>query len=146
MKSTCHCSCGHTVFEVNGSPKLRIICHCTICQKYNAASHADVVVYKSSQVSQPPVNVVDFETYKRPPNVQRGQCSKCQQAVIEVFSFPLMPKLTMVPADMFVDDASLPKPCAHMFYERRVSDVEDELPKHNGFMSSQLAFFKRLWF
>ena len=142
----CRCSCGHAEFEVHSEALFRVICHCTICQKFNAAAHADILVFKSLQVSSLTEGSVNFDTYKRPPNVQRGQCSECQQAVIEVFNFPLMPKLTMVPFAMFVDSTSLTEPCAHMFYEKRVLDVDDELPKYKGFISSQLAFFKQLWF
>ena len=52
----------------------------------------------------------------------------------------------MVPADMFADSVQLPEPKAHMFYEKRVNDADDDLPKHHGFMSSQWAFFWYLWF
>lgn len=142
----CICNCGKTKFQVNGQPKLRMICHCTICQKFNQAAHADVLVYQTKQIIAPDAGVVEFDTYKKPPNVQRGKCAACGQAAIEVFDFPLMPKLTMVPADMFADGAELPEPNAHMFYEKRVADVDDDLPKHNGFLKSQLAFFKHLWF
>ncbi len=142
----CSCQCGHVQFEVVGAPRLRMLCHCTICQQFNQASHADILVYKSKNIKTPSDEFVTFKTYKAPPNVQRGSCVKCGQAAIEVFNFPLMPKLTMVPQGMFADGADLPVPAAHMFYEKRVADVDDDLPKHNGFLKSQLAFFKFLWF
>jgi hypothetical protein len=142
----CQCGCGHVNFEIQGSAKLRMLCHCSICQKFNQSTHADVLVFKSNQIVTPDNKFVAFKTFKAPPNVQRGTCIKCDQPAIEVFSFPLMPKLTMVPADMFVDDSKLPNPRAHMFYENRVNDFEDSLPKHNGFLKSQYCFFKYLWF
>jgi len=142
----CRCSCGHTKFKVIGEPKLRMICHCTICQKFNGVPHADILVYKTAQVKAPAEGVVNFETYKPPPNVQRGKCAQCGQAAIEVFAMPLFPKLTMIPADMFLDTVQLPAPKAHMFYDKRLADAADDLPKRNGFVSSQLAFFKYLWF
>lgn len=142
----CQCSCGHTQFSVKGPAKLRMICHCTICQKFNGAPHADILVYKTDQVMAPDEGVVDFETYKPPPNVKRGKCAQCGQAAIEVFAMPLFPKLTMVPAGMFSDADQLPEPKAHMFYDKRLSDADDDYPKRNGFMSSQLTFFKYLWF
>ena len=92
----------------------------------------------------PDDGVVSFSTYKRPPNVQRGVCVKCQQPSIEIYNMPLMPKLTMVPAGMFDESKQLPEPKAHMFYEKRLSDADDDLAKHHGFMASQLAFFKYL--
>lgn len=123
-----------------------MLCHCTICQKFNQASHADVLVFNTRDITTPCSDYVAFETYKAPPNVNRGSCVNCGQAAIEVFDFPLMPKLTMVPAAMFAADADLPAPDAHMFYDKRIDDVDVELPKHRGFIRSQLAFFKHLWF
>lgn len=142
----CTCSCGTTEFQVLGQPKLRMICHCTICQKFNQAAYADILVFPSKQVIAPGSGVVDFETYKKPPNVQRGRCTGCGQAAIETFDFPLLPKLTMVPVRMFSEGIGLPKPAAHMFYDKRLADSSDELPKKTGFISSQLAFFSYLWF
>jgi hypothetical protein len=142
----CSCQCGHVQFEVTAQPRLRMLCHCTICQKFNAASHADVVVFSTKDINPPSDELVKFKRHKAPPNVNRGQCVKCGQAAIETFVFPLLPRLTMVPAAMFSEAAELPESKAHMFYERRVADADDELPKHHGFVSSQLAFFKYLWF
>ena len=142
----CRCSCGHTQFEIIGEPKFRAICHCTICQKFNKSAYADILVYKSTQIKAPSQGVVKFNTYKPPPNVKRGQCSQCHQAAIEVFEMPLFPKLTMVPAHMFSSNVQLPEVKAHMFYDKRIKDADDGLPKRQGFMSSQLAFFRNLWF
>jgi hypothetical protein len=143
---TCRCGCGRTRFEINEAARLRMLCHCTICQRFNQAAYADVLVFKTTQLNDPDLSTVAFKTYKAPPNVQRGVCQHCQQPAIEVFDTPLFPKLTMVPAGMFAGDARLPEPVAHMFYERRVEDATDDLPKKTGFLSSQLCFFKRLWF
>ena len=123
-----------------------MLCHCTICQRFNQAPYADVLVFHSAQVDAPDPDSVEFRTYKAPPNVQRGTCRHCQQPAIEFFAMPLMPKLTMVPAAMFAQDADLPAPAAHMFYEHRQQDANDDLPKKTGFFSSQLTFFRRLWF
>ncbi len=142
----CQCACGHTQFSVKGPAKLRMICHCTICQKFNGTSFADILVYQSAKVSPPAEGVVVFNTYKAPPNVQRGKCSQCGQAAIEVFNMPLFPKLTMVPAAMMSGSSELPAINGHMFYEKRCSDAKDDSPKHHGFIASQMAFFKYLWF
>lgn len=142
----CTCSCGRTSFKVSGAPKLRMLCHCTICQRFNQAAYADVLVFRTDQVDMADPDTVEFKTYKAPPNVKRGVCVHCRQAAIEVFDMPLMPKLTMVPAAMFAADADLPAPSAHMFYEHRQQDATDDWPKKQGFLSSQLTFFRCLWF
>ncbi|MEO0996305.1 MAG: GFA family protein [Pseudomonadota bacterium] len=141
---TCRCACGATGFQTSGAALFRILCHCTICQRFNEADYADVVVYGAASVERPPANTVAFATYKPPPNVQRGKCAKCGQPAIEVFEAPLLPKLTIVPFAMHGDPAGLPAPCGHIFYDKRRADADDDLPKHEGFLRSQLAFGKHL--
>ena len=142
MKFTC--DCGATDFETNGEPLFRILCHCTICQRFNSAPFGDVLVFEADNVSLPPQDAVNFQTYKPPPNVKRGKCAACAQPAVEVFSAPLFPRLVIVPAPMLKGEAGLPKPVAHMFYEKRVSDADDLYPKHHGFLRSELAFLNYL--
>lgn len=140
----CTCSCGHVSFQVVGSPLFRILCHCTICQRFNEAPFADVVVYDAVSVSEPAEGAVRFATYKPPPHVQRGKCEKCNRPAIEKFAAPLFPKLTIVPTAMHGPAGALPAPVAHIFYDKRVNDANDTLPKHEGLLASQLSFGKYL--
>jgi hypothetical protein len=140
----CACSCGNVAFDLLETPLFRILCHCTICQRFNDAPFADVVVYDASSVAEAPEGTVRFNTYKAPPNVQRGKCVKCGNPAVEKFAAPLFPKLTIVPAAMHGESAEIPDPVAHIFYEKRVADVDDALPKRNGFVASQLSFGKYL--
>lgn len=141
---TCQCPCGHTRFELVGRPLFRILCHCTICQRFNAAPFADVVVYDAAAVRPPTAGSVSFQAYKPPPNVQRGKCAQCGTPAIEVFAAPLFPKLTMVPTQVHARLDVLPVPVCHMFYDKRVADVADALPKHAGFLASQGSFMRHL--
>ena len=141
---TCRCPCGATEFTTTGAPLFRFLCHCTICQEFNATPFADVVVFRATDVARPAPEKVAFRTYRPPPNVQRGKCTECERPVIEVFESPLMPDLVMVPHHMFQADGRLPEPSAHVFYHRRVGDAHDTLPKHHGYWGSQLAFGKFL--
>ena len=138
----CACSCGATGFHTVGAPLFRILCHCTICQRFNKAPFADVLVYRAKDVALPSAGAVSFDTYKPPPNVRRGKCATCGQPAIEIFAAPLLPKLTMVPRLMFKSDAELPSPVAHIFYDKRVSDAADTHPRHRGYVRSQIAFLK----
>ncbi|NNE35571.1 MAG: hypothetical protein HKN13_10050 [Rhodothermales bacterium] len=129
---------------MDGEPLFRILCHCTICQRFNSAPFADVLVFRDKDVSLPPPNAVNFQTYKPPPNVQRGKCATCAQPAIEIFAAPVLPKLVMIPRAMLRSDAEVPSPIAHIFYDKRVSDAKDAYPKHRGFLRSQLAFLNYL--
>ncbi len=138
------CTCGATEFQTDGEPLFRVLCHCTICQRFNSAPFADVLIFRAGDISLPPPDSVHFQTYKPPPNVKRGKCAECAQPAIEVFIVPLFPKLVMVPTPMFSEEAALPAPKAHIFYDKRVSEAKDTYPKHRGFLRSQLAFMKYL--
>lgn len=140
----CACNCGGVRFEVIGEPLLRVICHCSICQQFNEAPFADVVVYRSGAVVKPPREQITYGKLRPPPNVQRGKCVACGQPAIELFETPVFPNLIMVPASMHRHAETLPAPSAHMFYERRVADVHDTWPKYTGYWRSQLGFFRHL--
>ncbi len=140
----CRCPCGNVTFDVGGPPLFRMFCHCTICQRFTDSPFADIVVYPAASVGQPAEGSVDYATYKPPPNALRGKCAACSEPAIEQLDTLILPKLTMVPASMHHPDAALPGPVAHVFYDTRVADVDDALPKHQGFIPSQLAFVKHL--
>ena len=141
---TYQCGCGHTSYSANSQPLFRMICHCTICQRFNKAECADILVYGAASVQNPPPGAVAFETLRPPPNVQRGKCAQCDKPALELLRMPLFPRLAMIPAAMHQSGAALPEPTAHFFYEKRVRDVEDSLPKHEGYLLSQLAFGRYL--
>jgi len=143
-EQVCSCSCGTVKFNIVGLPLFRILCHCTICQRFNKAAYGDVVVYDAASVELPPNGAVSFDTYKPPPNIQRGKCVRCNEPAIERVEIPLMPKLIIIPKSVHGPEAKLPSPMAHIFYDKRVADMMDELPKYQGFVSSQCAFGKYL--
>jgi hypothetical protein len=142
--SVCQCPCGAVRYRVTAAPLFRIICHCSICQRFNDAPLADVLVYRAAAVEQPAPGSVVFDTYRPPPNVQRGHCARCHRAAIERLSVPLLPELVVVPVPVHPAPGSLPEPVGHMFYDSRVEDVDDGRPKHAGYLRSQLAFGKHL--
>ena len=140
---TAQCDCSAVQFTIDGPPLFRILCHCTICQAFNDAAFADIVVYRARQVAAPSAEQVHFDRWRPPPNVQRGVCTACEQPIIEQFRAPLMPSLTMVPAARI--DGDLPPPCGHLFYEHRRDDAKDDLPRHHGYWASQWAFMRALF-
>ena len=140
--STGQCACGASNFTVTGPPVMRLFCHCTICQEFNNAPFADISVYTAGKVNLPDDNPVAFNTYKKPPAVQRGKCSKCGEPAIEFFHMPLVPDMVLIPSENIAKTVDLPEPKFHMFYHRRVADANDSLPKYSGPMSSHLGSAK----
>ncbi|MFT5573671.1 MAG: hypothetical protein ACI9FR_002606 [Cryomorphaceae bacterium] len=142
--SKCVCECGSVSYLVPSKPLFRMYCHCSICQKFNDAAYGDICVYRSADVERPKEGLVKFSTFRPPPNVQRGKCTSCKKPAIEILEAPLFPKLILVPGSMLRNRDLLPESVGHVFYEGRVADVQDGLPKHNGYLKSQLVFGKHL--
>jgi hypothetical protein len=136
----CQCRCGQVEFPVPEGALFRVICHCSNCQRFNDGPCADMVVYHAKNVRAPAPGTLEFGTYRPPPNVQRGRCSRCAEPAFEVLAMPLLPKLVMIPRGIFPGDKVLPGASAHMFYEHRVADAADGVPTHEGYWRSQLAF------
>ncbi len=141
---TCQCPCGAVRYEVRGDPLFRIICHCSICRRFNDAPCADVLVYRADAVDQRADDTVTYNTYRPPPNVRRGQCARCGHPAIERLAVPLLPRLTIVPVPVHDAPATLPAPVGHMFYDLRVADIDDGLPRHTGYLRSLFAFGKHV--
>lgn len=140
----CQCPCGATKFTIQGKPLVRVFCHCTICQEFNQAAYSDVTIFLAKDVRICDKNQIRFRRYKSPPAVDRGKCATCDKPAIELFELPLLPSLVIVPSDHIPKSPLLPKPSAHIFYHRAVAHINDELPKHNGFIMSQIAFGAKL--
>lgn len=141
---SCPCPCGAAETKLHATPLMRVRCHCTVCQKFNDAPFADVVVGRLAEATLPADGLVEFGTYRPPPNVDRGRCAACRKPAVEKFHAPIMPDLVMVPASTFADPARLPLVQGDIFYNRRVADIDDDLPKYNGYIFSQIAFLRWL--
>ena len=135
-----HCSCGVIEFEIVGAPIARAYCHCTICQKFNNSSFADVTAFYAKDVVGVDERKIEFKVYKQPPLVRRGICMECKKPAIEKLSIPLMPRMLLIPSTNIDDTSLLPDPKMHIFYDKRVEDRDDGLKKYSGFISSQIGF------
>ncbi len=144
IQQKCTCECGKTKFTIQGEPIVRIACHCQICQEFNKAPFADVTIFRSKDIVLEDSKTISLRKYKSPPAVQRGKCIHCDKPVIEFLDMPLLPALTIIPSNLIPYGPLLPKLSAHIFYHRRVADIEDSLPKISGSIKSQLTLSKML--
>ena len=143
MTTTSHCRCGKSGVEISGEPLLRFICHCTLCQAFNKAPVADVVLYRSKDVALTPGTDLQYQQMRKPPAVDRGTCKACGQPVAEFMHLPLISDIAFVPAELIPPD-NLPEPAMRLFYDSRLEDVNDGLPRHEGYLASQFAVMRRL--
>lgn len=140
----CQCTCGHVTFKVRGRPLFRGYCHCTLCQKFNAAPYADITLFRPGDVEMPEPASVTYTTLRSFPAAQRGVCAACGKPAIEYLQVQPMPKLIIVPTANIRETAMVPAPSLHIFYDTRVAEVDDGLPKYTGYWKSQLAIGHRL--
>lgn len=143
------CPCTATRFSAERGPLFRFYCHCSLCRRFNQAAFADVCVFRAADIQQPRAEQLSFERLRPPPNVARGRCVSCAAPAIELFEAPLLPHLVMVPAGSCQDRQQLPDAAMHCFYESRTQDIDDGLPKKQGYWPSQSAFaallMRSLW-
>ncbi|MEM9056065.1 MAG: hypothetical protein AAGD86_01235, partial [Pseudomonadota bacterium] len=77
-------------------------------------------------------------------NVGRGHCRECATPVVDVFRLPPLGAWSMFPRALHENHDGLLTPLCHTFYDRRVREVTDNLPRHSGYWRSHLAFFVAL--
>ena len=132
----CGCACGKAQILVLGRPFARFICHCTICQSVYRAPFADVTILFRRSVVLPQIEAIRFKKYRTPPALSRGTCTSCGSPVVALMPFP---RLAFIPAPNYPQSHKLPAPAMHIFYQSRISDVHDNLPKYSGYWPSELA-------
>ena len=135
------CSCYSNTYTISHAPIARFICHCTICQDYTGKAYNDVTVLLKSDLSDLDIDKTRFRRWKLPPNISRGLCKRCHKPSIEM---AVGGALVFIPTDNYPDKSALPEPTMHLFYNRRITDVDDTLPKYKGFVQSETMAAKAL--
>ena len=134
------CFCGTYTFEAQSAPLFRAICHCTICQEFNQASFGDILLFRSGDVSSAGLEQTTFKYHANPPILSRGKCDSCARPTVEWLGTPPKPQFTIIPSANVADQDALPEPSFHMFYNKRIADVDDGLPKYRWYLPSQTKF------
>jgi hypothetical protein len=90
------------------------------------------------------VEHVRFETLRKPPAIPRGFCRSCGCFVVAYSKALPFFALAFVPVALYPAEVKLPEPAMHVFYESRVSDIDDDLPRYAGAWPSKLAVLRML--
>lgn len=128
---TAICGCGKAAVTVTTMPSARFRCHCTICQKVYASSFSDVLVFRRSQLKPVDRDQIKWTRTKSVSPLRRGLCIHCNEPVLAHF----YGILAFMPARA-LPEKSLPKVSMDIYYDTRVSDVLDEVPKSSGLISA----------
>ena len=124
------CQCGQSQFSLSRMPTRRFLCHCTICQGVYKAPYADVLVTSAKSAKIASEHSLEFKRLNGEKSVDRGVCSQCETPTIGFLKVLPGIKLGLVPSARLEGAAGLPDPAMHIFYESRVADVHDNLPKY----------------
>ena len=125
-----HCECGSVQIELSGSPKARGFCHREDCRTllnvpYHSKCAWESVALKVKKGSQ---SIVE---YQHPHlNMKRAFCSDCGEALYNTNAMDWRVVSQLLLRKCY--DQTLPEalsPLSHFFYDRRIVDVEDGLPK-----------------
>lgn len=124
------CDCASVEITMTGEPKVRAYCHCEDCRELLQIPYHSVLAWDSHQVeiSKGVQNIVE---YKHPhKNMKRFFCKDCGDVLYNTNSM----EWKIVSQLMFrkSNNDELPenyKSNAHFFYDRRIIDIDDNLPK-----------------
>lgn len=145
FKQSAECNCQASKITLNSKPFARFKCHCTICQKLYNKPYADFVVVNAKHIQIDKGDSLAFAKHRLPPALNRGICSKCHSPLVGFLRLAPMLKLAFIPADRFEDPSNLPAAQGHIFYHSRHQDINDDLPKLNGYWKSELAVTKAVF-
>ena len=73
------CPCGNARLKIHAPPRFRMYCHCTICQRFNQAPFADVLIYRAKDVDLPESGAVEIDTYKPLPTSSAASARSAAQ-------------------------------------------------------------------
>lgn len=116
------CYCGHVQVEVEGDPVFAAYCHCESCRKWHSAPMAALAAWPEDAVKVQG-DVVVSQTNGE---TQRAACSRCGGNVLT--TKPELGWKVVYPLTLSGSDFSY-KPNLHIFYDERVVDFNDGLPK-----------------
>ena len=126
------CSCGSVMVTMRGKPKVHAHCHCEDCRDLLNIPYHSVVAWESDdlEITKGQENTA---TYHHPTlTMTRVFCTKCGDTVYNTNA--LNWKVTSQHLIRKNYNGDLPKefsPNAHFYYDRRIIDIDDDLPKRS---------------
>lgn len=135
---TIHCDCNSVELTLSGEPKVRAYCHCIDCRALLNTPFAPVTAWEEQSASftkgEEHISIYQHPTLR----MKKYFCSHCGEVLFNTncVDWRVVPQLLIAKSH----DDQLPEELtstAHIFYEQRVVDVSDDLPKHmRGFSSA----------
>lgn len=132
MSDICHihCDCGAVSAQMTGDPKVRAFCHCEDCRELLQVPYHSVLAWDGDQVRISKGEAVVFAFQHPHKRMKRFHCMHCGDVLFNTnaMGWKIVSQLMYRKSN----DGHLPQALqsnAHFFYDRRVVDVNDALPK-----------------
>jgi len=124
------CDCGAVALSMSGEPNVHAYCHCDDCRDLLQIPYHSVIAWNPDgvEVTKGQENLVEFQhPHKR---MTRVFCAHCGDVMYNTnaMGWKLVSQLLVRKCN----DGELPQEFesgAHFFYDSRVIDVDDQLPK-----------------
>ncbi|MGV3527241.1 MAG: GFA family protein [Candidatus Sericytochromatia bacterium] len=134
LNTFCHCQA--EAFAHPPAPLFRLICHCKTCQAFLGLPYNDECTFLRRDLPALQLEQIAFKSYQSPLlPIKRGTCRRCGKVAVCLAQVGRLTPFVMVPSVLL--GAALPEPVAHIYYDRRVADAEDALPKLSGHLTGQ---------
>ncbi|MBB3048363.1 hypothetical protein FHR99_002637 [Litorivivens lipolytica] len=124
------CDCGGVEVAMTGSPKVHAYCHCEDCRELLQVPYRSVLAWEVDQV-EVTRGQSKIKVFKHPAkNMTRVFCLECGEVLYNTnaMGWKLVSQLLFLKSN----ENELPEtfqPNAHFFYDRRVVEIDDSLPK-----------------
>ncbi|KAF8963953.1 Mss4-like protein [Flammula alnicola] len=135
------CFCGLASYQVKGLPLLSAFCHCSLCQRLNAAAFILTCHFPASRFAwthaHPDSDTLESYAVASKPWKIRWRCKKCGCTIASYNS--KLDQWSVWGVQFERDDKGkiigwdTIKPTAHIFYDTRMLDVQDDLSKWTGY-------------
>ncbi len=124
------CDCGAVELEMTGTPRVQAFCHCEDCRALLDVPYHSIVAWDSERV-EIASGKADVVEYKYPTlEMTRVFCRHCGETLYNTnaMGWRLVSQLLIRKCN----NGELPgelQSNAHFYYDRRIVDIDDELPK-----------------
>ena len=125
-----HCDCGTVEVTMTGEPKVHAFCHCEDCRDLLQVPYHSVLAWEPEQVSvtkgEPSV-----KTFQHPSKrMTRVFCADCGELLYNTnaMGWKLVSQILVLKTNGYTLPESY-QPNGHFFYDRRIVDIDDALPK-----------------
>ena|SRR5690606_25354158 len=138
MNRKIQCDCGSVKIELTGKPRVQAYCHCIDCRQLSKMAFSALTAWNDDcvEITNGKENLIEFS---HPDNkMKRNFCSMCGDTLFytnrlgwRIISQVLMEKFKVFHATEF-------SPEKHLFYEQRIININDSLPKYLRGSNSQV--------